>query len=227
MTNKMLGWVDDVPKNSKKVFLKILKEINPKHILEVGSYEGRSLVEMLKLFPLAHASAVDWWVNSTENYVLNQLENDNVEQTFRQNIAPYKHRVSTFKGPSQYTLPKLLKLGYTYDFIYVDASHRAFDAYSDMVFCWSMLREGGVMAVDDVLYTIKTIGNVSNPSKEFYTPRVAVEHFLDAHDRDALLYNSGYRVFIKKCSVKEPNNQIYLPYMTLKEFTKEEAEICK
>jgi predicted O-methyltransferase YrrM len=109
------------------------------HYLEIGVFEGRSIVWMLENVltdPSSRITAIDVFM---EDY----------EQTFDANIraAGAEARITKLVGPSQQRL-RPLEPG-TFDIIYVDGSHTADDVLADAVLGWPLLREGGLMIFDD------------------------------------------------------------------------------
>lgn len=188
------GWVDDVPPNSKLLFQRLLNFIVPieqPEILEIGSFTGVSLLSMLDIVKTAHGTAVDPWEPSKDPF-LQDRDMSNIENIFDQNVnkSGFRDRVTKIKGDSKKIL-LTLKSNF-YDFIYVDGSHYCLDTYHDLICSWSLLKHGGILVIDDVLWLKDIETNVLN------IPYYAVEHFLNTYkDTYDLLYN-GYRVAIRK-----------------------------
>ena len=76
-----------------------------------------------------------------------------------------------------------------FDFIYVDGSHQRDDVMIDCLGAWRLLREGGVMLMDD--YTWKP----DNPDSMRVAP--AVDTFLAWHD-DAEVILRSHQVAVRK-----------------------------
>jgi predicted O-methyltransferase YrrM len=197
----MYNWTNDVPKNSRKIFEDVLNMFQEKKcdILEIGTYAGTSLIEMLKILPHANAVAVDIWKNYIEKNeygntitILNKMEDNKVEQIFYDNLeaSGMKNRVQVFKGDSKDVLMTSLN-DMRFDFIYVDGSHLCLDTYIDLVLAWKLLRVGGVMGIDDYLYN-------SNKENLFESPYEAVNHFMKKYERSYEIISKQYRVFLKK-----------------------------
>ena len=87
----MENWVHDLPAGAghKQKFLEALTVANPKRILEVGTFAGTSLIEMLNLYPAATGVAIDVWKSYDEDgiYIIKNMEENNVEQIFYANVS--------------------------------------------------------------------------------------------------------------------------------------------
>ena len=223
-TGGMLNWTHDLPsgQDAKATFEKVLKHFvdfnksaEPR-VLEVGVFAGTSLIEIMKRIPNSKGTAVDRWDNYEEintNEVKNRsvfenpeikkslenLENikeRKIENIFYQNIyvSGLKDRVNTVKGDSHAVLLEMNRKNARYDFIYVDGSHKCLDVTTDLFLSWQLLEPGGIMAIDDYLYTLE--GNFTdNP---FDYPFHAVNQFLEKYKNDMIVLEKGYRVFVKK-----------------------------
>lgn len=197
----MYNWTNDIPTDSRRVFESVLRTFENKkaHILEIGSFAGTSLIEMLRILPDAEAVAIDRWENYIEKRdnnvvdILEKMEEDEVEKVFEKNLKVdgVDSRVSTLKGDSVATMLDLIRSRRTkFDFVYVDASHKCIDCYTDMVLGWDLLNSGGVMGVDDYLYNMK--GDLLE------SPYEGVNHFLEKYRGKYEILNKEYRVFLKK-----------------------------
>lgn len=116
--------------------------------LEVGSWEGTSAYFMAHHFPQAQLTCIDTWEGSDEH--ISDARVQTTEQKFDQNLSPFMDRVTKKKGYSQHVLPHL-PLGH-YDVIYIDGSHYADDVLTDALGAWMLLKKGGIMIFDDILW---------------------------------------------------------------------------
>jgi predicted O-methyltransferase YrrM len=107
-----------------------------RRVLEIGSEEGRSAVFWLEFFAGAHLTCVD-------------LFREEYAGRFDRNLAAYGARLRKIEGTSTKALGILREENAMFDFIYVDGSHRRDDVMIDCLGAWSLLREGGVMLIDD------------------------------------------------------------------------------
>jgi predicted O-methyltransferase YrrM len=208
----MYNWTNDLPPGNKQYFLDAISYFNENYVsqikhrqirvLEVGVYAGVSLIHILNLIPNSIGMAIDKWENYTEttdseNYLLKNMENHNVEESFYKNVenAEMKHRIIARKGDSFNTLMslhKVLNKEDLFDFIYVDGSHLLLDSYVDILLSWKILNKGGVLAIDDVTY------NTHFSNKTLESPFVGVNYFLETYKGQYKLLSYNYRVFLQK-----------------------------
>jgi plasmid maintenance system antidote protein VapI len=89
----MFNWVHDLPKekNAKNRFEKAIDHFIENHknatanwILEIGTYVGVSLIEIVRKIPNSFGLAIDSWANYDEenNITLKNIEENHVEQIF-------------------------------------------------------------------------------------------------------------------------------------------------
>jgi len=196
----MLNWVHDLPSNEghKVRFLEALAVANPKRILEIGTFAGTSLIEMLNLYPNATGVAIDAWKSYEEDDItsLKMIKINEVEKVFHNNVkkAGMSHRVTAMKGDSVSKLVELLRGNNTFDFIYVDGGHKCLDCYGDMILAWNLLQHGGVLAVDDVTYRIERV----KQGDLLGYPYMAKKHFLEKFAGQFRVLSDTYRLFIQK-----------------------------
>jgi predicted O-methyltransferase YrrM len=167
--------------------------------LEVGTYAGTSLVEMLRILPEATAVALDRWTNYDENGLasLAALEERGIERVFHENLrrASVAGRVVALKGDSVDRLLELVEQKERFDFIYVDGSHKCIDCYTDMALSWRLLKVGGTMMIDDYLYGF---AKVESGCVLDY-PMKGIDHFLSKYEGQYRVLHKGYRVCLEKC----------------------------
>jgi hypothetical protein len=223
-TGGMLNWTDDLPmgQGAKATFEKVIKHFvdfnkSPEpRIMEVGVFAGTSLIEIVKRIPNSKATAVDRWDSYEEINVdkmknkeilknpefakaldcLSTIKERKIEDIFHQNVAVagMQNRIRTLKGDSHAVLMDLVNQKAKFDFIYVDGSHKCLDVALDLFLSWQLLEKGGIMAIDDYLYTMEKDFDV-NPLEYPYN---AVNHFLDKYKKELVVLEKGYRAFIKK-----------------------------
>jgi hypothetical protein len=204
----MYNWTNDLPFGHKKYFLELIDYFNNNYIkvksgeqvkvLEVGTYTGISLINIVKLIPNSIGYGLDKWTNYIEGNnnnnveMLNNIDEMNVESSFYKNISVegLSDRISGIKGDSYEVLFEMMKEGKMFDFIYIDGSHLSFDCYSDLMISWRLLEKGGILAIDDYLYN--TEGAVVD------SPFEGVNHFLKKHQHETKILHKGYRVFLQK-----------------------------
>ena len=191
----MLNWTNDVPKGTKAPFMDSLKllPINSK-LLEIGTYSGTGIVEMLKIVPNSTATVIDLWEDYYEyDQVINKQTNVNnsasIEKEFYNNIGHFRDRIRVLKGKSHDKLLELLMKHESFNFIYVDASHQSLDVYLDSMLAWKLLKIGGIIVFDDYLFNK---GDILN------SPYEAIEKFKKNYIDDIVILHQDYRVYLKK-----------------------------
>lgn len=115
--------------------------------LEVGCYEGRSTcwwLDNVLTHPTSRLTCVDGFAVPMASVLLRHFE-----PIFDANVAATgaANRVSKLVGPSQVVLRTLP--GSSFDFAYVDASHKVGDVLQDAVLTWGLLKPGGIAIFDD------------------------------------------------------------------------------
>jgi hypothetical protein len=197
----MYNWTNDLPYGHKQYFLDVLQYFNqtyPKallrekiNVLEIGTYAGVSLINIINAIPNSHGIGVDMWSSYNENNFLENMDALGVEKSFYKNICTFglENRITSIKSVSTDALIKFIKDGSTFDFIYIDGSHLLLDCYSDLVLAWVIIEKGGILAVDDYLYKKDSILD---------SPFEAVNHFLKQYEGKYKLLHKDYRVFLQK-----------------------------
>jgi len=197
----MYNWTHDFPVGSKDIFLQVISYFNNNYykiksrkqlsIIEIGTYTGASLIELIKLIPNSTGIAIDKWKNYNEFELLNVIDNYQVKQSFYKNIknAGLQDKIQAIQLDSTTALIQFIKDNKTADFIYVDGSHLLLDCYTDLALSWQILEKGGILAIDDYLYNDTDILN---------SPHQAVNHFLKLFKGKYKILDIGYRVFLEK-----------------------------
>lgn len=179
------------------------KFIKPKKILEIGSFEGKSvcyLIEKLGRESDLEIHAIDTWAGG---YDINdalaraEIQMSDVEARFHKNVklaaesVPNQIQIHVHKGCSDREMAKLLVIGHEFDFIYVDGSHETFDTLVDLVFAFKLLKVGGLLAVDDYLW--------QNEDKPYCKPKFAIDAFVNLalHKITLVRANNSQVYFLK------------------------------
>lgn len=150
----------------------------PIQALEIGSYEGRSAVWLLQeilTHPESRLTCVDIW------------DQEAVQSRFRANVQETGRgqQVIECQGDSVRALRPLTG---PFDFIYIDGSHEARDVLTDIAYAWPMLREGGLLALDDY----KWVGDVEFP------PQSAIDPFLQLWMTQIKVLHKGRQVIVRR-----------------------------
>lgn len=115
--------------------------------LEVGCFEGQSACWWLNnilTHPTSRLTCVDQFATPMDTILLRFYE-----RNFDHNIAASgaAHKVTKLVGLSQVVLRALPQA--SFDFAYIDGSHKVGDVLQDAVLAWSLLEPGGIAIFDD------------------------------------------------------------------------------
>lgn len=146
MSNYTKDWFDV---RGLKTWDKLLENRDIKTALEIGCYEGRASVFLLKKFPEMELTVIDQFFDDVTTAPDYAGYEPGYENRFDLNTMPYADRVIKFKGDSLVHLASEIFRDEKYDFIYVDGDHRTFPAVRDCIMAWDLLRPGGMMVIDD------------------------------------------------------------------------------
>ena len=157
------GWGSDDP-----MFEQVIAKILPRTIIEVGSWKGRSAVNIVNtcLRYGVHPSlvCVDTWLGRLENYSRHDGENKWLHEALRLDAGyPRLHelfmsnmirnKVSKFVTPlplpATIAARVLAEKNVQADVIYIDGSHDYEDCKADLANYWPLLRQGGILFGDD------------------------------------------------------------------------------
>lgn len=163
-------------KTGRYIWERILPQLGPSRILEIGSYEGRStcfLIDVLQK-PL-EIHCVDTWEGGAEH---SEIDMAAVQKRFQRNTSSALAQASTaidlrvHVGRSDDILAAMQSEYKDYfDFVYVDGSHTAADVLCDAVLAFRLLRSGGVMCFDDYLW------RDGEPMDPINCPKAAIDAF--------------------------------------------------
>lgn len=153
--------------------------------LEIGVFEGRSLIWMLDhvlTHPTSTAVGIDVFP-------------DNLRSVYDHNLAASGHagRVTTRSGFSNMVLRTLQPL--SFDIIYVDGSHTPDDVLEDAVGAWALLKDGGIIIFDDFEWP------GGDPPVQWpaeLTPRPAIDAFVSQHRHTLDVVHRGYQLIVRK-----------------------------
>lgn len=171
-------------------FPKVFDRSDPVRILEIGSWEGRSSLFLLTYFTRGQLTAVDTWAGSDEWHYHATPDLHDLEARFDNNVASGAARVTKRKGSSLNVLPQLLSEQQKFDVIYVDGSHLADDAITDSINAWRLLKQGGIMIFDDVMWP-------AYPRARANTAW-AINQFLKYHTGEYKVLHAQYQIILQK-----------------------------
>jgi predicted O-methyltransferase YrrM len=171
-------------------FPKVFDRSDPVRILEIGSWEGRSSLFLLNYFTRGQLTAVDTWAGSDEWHYHATPDLHDLEARFDSNVASGAARVTKRKGSSLNVLPQLLSEQQSFHVIYVDGSHLADDAITDSINAWRLLKQGGIMIFDDVMWP-------AYPRARANTAW-AINQFLKYHPGEYKVLHAQYQIILQK-----------------------------
>jgi len=162
--------------------------------LELGSFEGRSAIWLLENVLTDRTSlltCIDTWHGSSEHQG-SGLDFSKVEQNFDHNIkvSGRADQVVKIKGYSATELKKL-RID-SYDFVYIDASHKASDVLEDAVLSWQLLKVGGIILFDDYVWEPQYA--------KIDSPQIAIDAFVTCYADKLKVLRKGMQMTIQKVS---------------------------
>lgn len=177
---------------------------NPSRILEIGAFEGRSTCGMIELFAVHGPIAITCIDNWQGAIIDTQRVLSEHEDRFDRNVAlaigraPHPVEFRKIKADSFLGLSTLVHQGESasFDWIYLDASHKASDVLCDAVAAFRLLKSGGILVFDDYLWAEPLLrgGSVID------TPKPAIDAFVNLHfDQLTILAGAGlWQFYIRK-----------------------------
>lgn len=184
--------------------------------LEVGSWEGQSACWLLENVCCSQGSrlvCIDTWVGAgqygpaAQGWGLSEREHQGslVFQRFNDNILATgtSEKVVVLRQPSWVALASLFSTHLdTFDVVYIDGSHWAKDVLTDAVMAWRLLKEGGVMILDD--YEWHQV--VQLPPEQ--TPKKAIDAFLDIFIEELHILVLDYQCIVQKHSTRQASTEV-------------------
>ncbi|OBH97913.1 class I SAM-dependent methyltransferase [Mycobacterium sp. E2733] len=171
-------------------FPKVFDRTDPVRILEIGSWEGRSSLFFLTYFSRSELTAVDTWAGSDEWHYNATPDLRDLEARFDSNVSSGAGRVTKRKGSSLNVLPQLIAERQEFDVVYVDGSHFSDDAIVDSLNSWRLLKQGGMMIFDDVMWP-------AYPRARANTAW-AIHQFLKYHPGEYKVLHAQYQIILQK-----------------------------
>jgi predicted O-methyltransferase YrrM len=123
--------------------------------LELGVCEGASMLWVLENADVIKAVGVDHFTaprNNERQRAAFDTYRENCFHNLRPHLRENRGPVSIEESDTFEWLIRYLADGHRngFDFIYVDADHRAVEALQDLVLCWKLLDIGGLIVIDDL-----------------------------------------------------------------------------
>jgi predicted O-methyltransferase YrrM len=164
----------------------VLPKTPGQHILEIGSYEGRSCVWFCENIPDSKITCIDTFEGSDENSI---EEKEGLYMRFKENTDKFSHRIQVKRGYS-YEVLRTMSPSASYDIVYIDGSHYTADVLSDAILTFPMVKVGGYIIFDDFEWPCHT-GTLKNP-------RIGIESFVNCHMDKLKIVSVAYQLIVKK-----------------------------
>jgi hypothetical protein len=180
-----------------KDWLKLIKKYNPKKILEIGSFEGKSTIFWAERAMPDLIVCIDTWKGSKEHSDINF---NIIESNFDFNTSFFKN-IQKKKGSSLEELSKLIIEKATFDLIYIDGSHDPRDVISDSILSLQLCNSGGIIIFDDYLWINRMrFGPWHNDTlKEIFPhPKPAIDSFTNLFEKDIKILSCNYQMILEK-----------------------------
>jgi hypothetical protein len=159
--NDMQGWA-----STSEAFSDVIDRHQPKLIVEVGTWKGASAIHMANLCKQKYGNnnfeivCIDTFLGSVEHWIenLNLMYNihgrPNLYNVFMSNVVNNNHTdvITPFPVDSQNGWLTFHQLNIQADMVYIDAGHDFESVKKDIKGYTSILKSGGVMLGDDVLW---------------------------------------------------------------------------
>jgi Methyltransferase domain len=198
---KFYWWTKDHLKNYRKL-AKIYAGKPNLRFLEIGTFEGRTAT---------------WFLDNIltgKNSTLRCIEPDPTPNMLY-NLKRYEcnGKVEIEKNFSEYVLVRYLYGTPRFDLIYIDGDHNAKGVLQDMVLSWRLLKDGGILLVDDYemqatdpWHYISHKEFAQLPRANFTHPRVAIDAFLNIYRGLYEIVIDNFQIGIKKITDIEGKN---------------------
>jgi len=171
----------------------------PAHMLELGSFEGRSALWALD-HVLTHETStidcVDLWIGEYEkNFQHNMSEHPRGHRAFGHKMDVFRFLTERCVMLDRQWDSKGESLFKMYDIIYIDADHQTKSALTEAALCWRLLKPGGVMIFDDYPWQHPE----SDPDRSRKLgPKKGIDAFLECWQFELQVLHHGYQVIIQK-----------------------------
>lgn len=152
-TRKMLVSALQSPPEESQFIVLLLKMLNAKRIIEIGTFTGYTTLLMAMNIPedgkILACDISDKWTNVGRKY----WQEAGVEEKINLKIAP-----------AQETLQSLIdnKMNNMFDFIFIDADKDNYIEYYNLA--TQLVRVGGIIAIDNVFWNGAVINKINNGS---------------------------------------------------------------
>jgi predicted O-methyltransferase YrrM len=186
------NWFNKLAKDNFEKYIKPNYNGSNCMYLEIGTFEGASLLYMFKSV----------LTNSESNAtVIDPFTfRKNQRAIFDSNLKNYLDRATIITGQSQDELVKLTPN--SFDIIYIDGDHTSAAVLNDAIKSFPLLKSGGHMIFDDYLWIYNgkhTCDNINDPNiHNPFNPYTGINTFLE-NNKDAIdIIVKNWQVVIRK-----------------------------
>jgi predicted O-methyltransferase YrrM len=179
----------------------IFSQEKPRHILEIGSFEGRSACYTIEKLGASVAdgaslTCIDNWIGGQEHRDVGgfyQAVMSDAERRFNHNtriaLAKVSNKVTLrkIKQNSRDALAQFLATAplVQFDLIFIDGSHEAPDVLADSVLAFPLLRVGGTLIFDDYIWSDQK----PQQRDPLRMPKPAIDAFVNFYQRKIEFYH--------------------------------------
>ena len=158
----MQGWGSDHP-----ILTKAIELVRPTYMVEVGSWKGRSAINMAKHIKAlgldCELVCVDTWLGSPEHwlkvhpdwYTSLKIVNGfpQLYYTFMSNVVANEVQdiITPFPNTSENAAKVFQRMGAKFDIVYIDAAHEFVPVKRDLELYWDLLADNGILIGDDYI----------------------------------------------------------------------------
>ena len=196
-------WFDSMIPTWNQLFKKYGEDIGEiNSVLEIGCFEGRATTwiceNVLHEKDGQNYDVVDTFGGTLEEPGMvgtaDRLKSNNfIEDNFMHNISFFKNiNFNIYKNYSNKVLPELCLKDKKYDFIYIDASHKADDTFVDAYYADKLLNVNGLLIFDDYGWHDPNDTHINN------SPKAGVDVFRAFYEKKYSLVGMGYQVILIK-----------------------------
>lgn len=180
--------------------VKLAAERQPKHIVEIGVYYGKTAERFVKAVPSAKYTGFDLWEQMTPELREKEWSKPQTPQMIEvaELLAELTESYALIMGDTNETLPKWtaghLEVPYTpADFVFIDGGHCEATVQNDLKYAMEMLTDDGIIVMDDYLVPkIEGIGcNAAvDELQESNEWKVDLHESQDRHSKGGVIYTA-------------------------------------
>jgi len=159
------GWGSDDP-----IFERLIEYLRPKIIVEVGTWKGRSAIQMAQICRArglqTNILCIDTWLGTIESYTWRERDRaihsslklrhgwPHLYYQFLANVMRrgFQDMITPLPQTSEIGARLLAHFQIVPDLVYIDASHDYSDVVKDLVSYFNIMQPGGVLFGDDYIH---------------------------------------------------------------------------